>query len=375
MELLFAESSVSGWGTEQHFAALAMAMARRSHRVRCLISTGSPLEALLRDAGIPVILNRHHSRSSVDGRRLKLLLHQVSQRRPDWLITNDPRFYWPLILTGRLTGARTALFRHWEYMSRSLLSRRLIPHLADRFILVSQFQREHLRRDGVDVSSMQILYNPIDTHRLSPSAPARARVRAALGLSDSQAVIGYVGRMLRLKGIFTLLTASEQLLAAAPGSRMLWVGDGADLPELRARVAGSAQRELHVFHGWTEDIQGIYNALDVLVVPSQYPEPFGRVSIEAQACGTAVVCSDAGGLSETISPDVSGLLVRGGSIEQLSAAILELTRNPDRRRAMAHAGRQFACSNFSFEHVALNFEAVLADKQYTQRILDTAAAL
>ena len=100
-------------------------------------------------------------------------------------------------------------------MSRSVASRTLIPRLANRFILVSQFQRKHLGRAGVDVSRMRILYNPIDTHRLSPSADARARARAPLGVNDSQVVIGYVGRMVREKGIFLLLEASEKVMPAA----------------------------------------------------------------------------------------------------------------------------------------------------------------
>src|SRR5262245_55343799 len=101
MELLFADSSVSGWGTEQHFAALAIAMSRRAHGVRCLISAGSPLEPMLRAAGVPVVVNERRVRGSVDLSQVKLLSRLASQRRPDWLVTNDPRFYWPLILTGR----------------------------------------------------------------------------------------------------------------------------------------------------------------------------------------------------------------------------------------------------------------------------------
>src|SRR5262249_28744168 len=157
-------------------------------------------------------------------------------RQTDWLITNEPKLYWPVILVGRLTGTRTALFRHWENMSKGALTRRLIPRLADRFVLVSRSQREHLRADGVDVSNMAILYNPIDTQRLSPSDEARGRGRASLGVTDDQVVVGYVGRMVRDKGIFTLLRASEQFLAAAPDTRLVWVGEGLDMPELRARV-------------------------------------------------------------------------------------------------------------------------------------------
>ncbi|HWG29993.1 MAG TPA: glycosyltransferase family 4 protein [Steroidobacteraceae bacterium] len=366
MELLFAESSTTGWGTEQHFAALAIAMARRAHVVRCMMTTGSPLEPLLREAGVPVVLSRYPARGSMDPHAMGLLRRLVSQKRPNWLITNDPKLYWPLIFVGRWGGARTALFRHWEYMCKGALSRRFIPRLADRFILVSRSQREHLRASGVDVSRMGILYNPIDTHRLSPSSEARARLRASLGLSEGQVAVGYVGRMVQEKGIFTLLKASERLLSEAPEALMVWVGDGLDLPELQARLEHSAYRARHLFRRWTDDMQGVYNALDVIAVPSEYAEPFGRVSVEAQACGTAVVCSDAGGLPETLSPQVSGLLTRKGDAEQLTSAVLELVRDSDRRRGMALAGRQFACANFSFERIAHDFEALLAD--YTPRV-------
>jgi glycosyltransferase involved in cell wall biosynthesis len=358
VQLLFAESSTRGWGTEQHFAALAIAMAQRGHAVRCSMSSGSPLEAVLREAGIPIVLSRR-VRGSLDLKQIVRLHGLASRHKADWLITNNPRLYWPLILAGKATGTRTALFRHWEYMSRSLPSRKLMPRLADRFILVSNFQREHLRREGVNVRRMPILYNPIDTTRLAPSPEARARVRASLGITDSEVLVGYVGRMVRDKGIFTLLKASEALLAAAPQARLLWVGDGVDLQELRVRADSPAQGQRHIFRGWMGDIQGVYNALDVVVVPSEYPEPFGRVSVEAQACGTAVVCSDAGGLPETLAPGTSGVLARKGDPAYLAATILELVRDPARRRRMGLAGRQFACSNFSFDRIARDFEELL----------------
>src|SRR6185437_4911536 len=170
------------------------------------------------------------------------------------------------------------------------------------------------------------------------------------------------------KGIFTLLRASERLLSQAPETLLVWVGDGLDLPELQARVEQSPQRERHLFRRWTRDMQGIYTALDLVAIPSEYAEPFGRVSVEAQACGTPVVCSDAGGLPETFSPQVSGLLTPRGDADQLSAALLELVRDPDRRKGMSLAGRQFACANLSFERVAHDFEALLADRQYTPPI-------
>jgi glycosyltransferase involved in cell wall biosynthesis len=208
---------------------------------------------------------------------------------------------------------------------------------------------------------MSILYNPIDTSLLKPSPQARARMRESLAMTDTEVVIGYVGRMVADKGIFVLFDASERVLAQAPDTRMLWVGDGVDLAALRARVERSAQRSRHTFVSWTADVHGVYASLDIAVVPSQYPDPCPRVPVEAQACGVPVVCSDAGGLPETFIPNVSGLLAEPGDAGSLSNAILNLASDADRRRNMGVAGREWVCSKLSFERIAQDFEALLAD--------------
>ena len=357
MELLFAESSTKAWGTEQHFAALAIAMAQRGHGVQCLMRPGSPLEPLLRAANVPVTLST--MRGVIDPRMLSALGRLVKHRRPDWLVTNDGRFYWPFVLLARISHARAALFRHWPNMPKSAVTRRLIPRLADRFILVSQFQREFLRRSGIRVDRMPVLYNPVDTQKFSPSDEARARGRSLIGAAADEIVVGYVGRMIADKGVFTLASAAPEVLKHAARVRFVWVGDGSGLEELRGRVAASADHARHTFLKWHADMRAIYTALDLIVVPSEYPDPCPRVPVEAQACAVPVVCSDAGGLPETMSPGVSGVLTPEGDARSLAAAILELAADPERRAQMGMAGRQFACERFSFERVAQDFEAML----------------
>src|SRR5581483_8811185 len=89
MRLLFAESSVRGYGTEQHIAALATAMARRGHDVRCLVITGSPVARLLHEAQVPAA---SISPGRTRGMRIAAaLLHLALQQRPDWMVSNDPR--------------------------------------------------------------------------------------------------------------------------------------------------------------------------------------------------------------------------------------------------------------------------------------------
>jgi glycosyltransferase involved in cell wall biosynthesis len=357
MRLLFAESSVRGYGTEQHIAALATAMARRGHDVRCLVIAGSPVAALLDEARVPTVSIRP---GRTRGTRIAAALLQLAFRqRPDWMVSNDPRFYRMLLAIRGLTGARVALFRHWHDAPRRHRSRDVLSRRADRFILVSQFHREDYRRQGMSVERASVLYNPVDCGRFHPSPAAAASARARLGFADSDVVVGYVGRMIEAKGIFTLLDAAAQFLAAEPAARMVWVGDGEDSASLQARAVRSPHANRHGFLGWEADLAALYPALDILAVPSIYPEPFGRVSVEAQACSVPVVCSLAGGLPETFIADRTGIGFEPGDADGLSRTIIGLIRDPGRRRRMGAAGRDFASARFSLERVAADFEALL----------------
>jgi glycosyltransferase involved in cell wall biosynthesis len=358
MRLLFAESSVRGYGTEQHVAALATAMARRGHDVRCLVIAGSPVARLLHEARVPMTAIRP-GRSR--GMRIAAALVLLALRqRPEWMISNDPRFYRMLLAARGLTGGQVALFRHWHDAPPRQRTRELLSRRADRFILVSRFHREDYQRQGMSVERASILYNPIDTGRFRPSPAARAAGRARLGFSESDIVIGYVGRVIEAKGIFTLADAAERFLAAEASARMLWVGDGEDSEALRARVGRSAHASRHRFLGWDADPAALYPALDVLAVPSLYPEPFGRVSVEAQAAAVPVISSLAGGLPETFVRDRSGIAVEPGDADGLADAALALIRDPERRRRMGEAGREWACLRFSLERIAADFESLLA---------------
>lgn len=357
MRLLFAESSVRGYGTEQHVAALATAMARRGHDVRCLVIAGSPVASLLERAQVRSVLV-HPGRTR--GMRIAAaLLRTAVRQRPDWMISGDPRFYRMLLAARRLTGARVALFRHWHDAPAKPRSRDVLSRRADRFILVSRFHREDYARQGMSVERASVLYNPIDTERFRPSAAARTSARARLAMQPADVIVGYVGRMLAAKGIFTLREAADRFLSADGSACMLWVGDGEDMAALRAGIERSPFADRHRFLGWEADMAALYPALDLLAIPSLYPEPFGRVSVEAQAAGVPLVSSLAGGLPETFLADATGVAVPAGDAAALASAILALVRDPQRRRRMGDAGREFVSARFSLQRIAEDFEVML----------------
>ncbi|HEY2036758.1 MAG TPA: glycosyltransferase family 4 protein [Steroidobacteraceae bacterium] len=358
MRLLFAESSVRGYGTEQHIAALATAMARRGHDVRCLVIAGSPVAGLLDEAQIPTV---SVSPGRTRGMRIATALLDLAVRqRPDWMISNDPRFYRMLLAVRRLTGSRVALFRHWHDAPAKPRARDLLSRRTDRFILVSRYHREDYGRQGMSVERASVLYNPIDTGRFRPAPAVRVSARARLGLADSHVAVGYVGRMIAAKGIFTLADAAGRFLPADASVQVLWVGDGEDSAALRARIEQSAHASRHRFLGWEGNPAALYPALDILAVPSIYPEPFGRVSLEAQATAVPVVCSLAGGLPETFVADSTGVGVPPGDADLLASAILALSGDPERRQRMGAAGRDWVSARFSLDRIAQDFERLLA---------------
>jgi glycosyltransferase involved in cell wall biosynthesis len=235
------------------------------------------------------------------------------------------------------------------------LTRYLMPRLADRFFVVSEYVQNEFLRRGVPQRRLQMLYNPIDIERFKPDAEARARLRARLGLGEADVLAGFLGRIVHSKGVFVLADAAALAMDRMLGLHLLWVGEGGDLDELRDRHVAPEHRARHHFMSWSPDTSTIYPALDLAMMPSIAAESFGRVSAEAQACGVPVLCSDIGGLRETLQPGLSGVLTPPGDAESLCEQMLRLAVDAGQRQRMGAHGRQYVSARFSSQQVCEQF--------------------
>lgn len=132
--------------------------------------------------------------------------------------------------------------------------------------------------------------NGIETGRFRFDPAVRARVRAELGMEDAF-VVGNVGRLSTQKNQMFLLEVFRELLALAPGSRLLLVGEGEALPALKERAERLQIADHVIFYGLSDQVEQLLWAMDVFAFPSLF-EGFGIVAIEAQAAGLPVLCSD-----------------------------------------------------------------------------------
>jgi glycosyltransferase involved in cell wall biosynthesis len=101
-----------------------------------------------------------------------------------------------------------------------------------------------------------------------------------------------------------------------------------------------------------------FKAISVLAFPSKLPETFGRVAVEAQACGVPVLGSDIGGVPETLQAGVTGFLLPPIDVDAWREAILKMA-DTDRRQMMGAAARKFVARHFSTTVIAEEFSSNL----------------
>lgn len=194
---------------------------------------------------------------------------------------------------------------------------RFIALLADRVIVISDAVGRKF--PGYGGSKFVKIHNAVDAAAFRPGLDA-SKQRAEFRIQKGCKVIGVFSRMDAWKGHELFLSAAA-LLPDGGRYRFLLAGDGPQREKLAklARNKGIADRVS--FAGLRDDIPELMSLCDVIVNPSIEPEPFGRVIIEAMACGKPVVATAMGGHLEIIRDGEDGFLSKPEP-EALAAAIL-----------------------------------------------------
>jgi glycosyltransferase involved in cell wall biosynthesis len=202
----------------------------------------------------------------------------------------------------------------------------------------------------------EVLPLPVDTERFHPhSELARDNSRPFTA--------GYVGRLAEEKGVDTLLEALG--LLKSKDLRLLVVGDGPAREALASKAGEIGVGERITWAGYVphDSVEAAYREMDVLVVPSKtvanWKEQFGRVVVEALACGVPVIASDSGGLPTLMNETGGGWLFGEGDARQL-ADILDAVREgaDTTSRTVATRGREAVRRLFDADAVAQQFASV-----------------
>ena len=235
-----------------------------------------------------------------------------------------------LVHTVPLRDARTALLRavggpieRWG-VRRADATITLTPRLAARLAAEVGPDRVHFMRRGVDRRAFG-----------QPCCDAFPRV--------GRPRVVFLGRVVRAKGVETLVEAAAQL--RTPGAQVLVVGDGADrrrVEELSRRL-GVADRVRVMGFVPHERVPAVLASADLLVLPSFYEE-LGTVLIEAMQAGLPAVASRVGGIPDIVEDGENGLLVAPGDATALARAIDAVLGDPVLSRRLGDGARRRAAA-------------------------------
>jgi len=191
-------------------------------------------------------------------------------------------------------------------------------------------KKVHVIYDGLDETVVNI--DPIRRDAFHKSLPV------------DKLLVGVVGRIKwHRKGQEVLVRAVDLLRERHPQVHYVIVGSTAPGNEehetmLRGLITSLALDNQVTLLGDTQDPFSVFAALDIAVVPSVQPEPFGCVVIEAMAAGTPVIGSNCGGIAEQIVDGVSGFLFSPGDAEALASALERLLNDPLLRERISEEG-------------------------------------
>jgi glycosyltransferase involved in cell wall biosynthesis len=217
---------------------------------------------------------------------------------------------------------------------------------VDRVVAVSGYVRETLLASGLPGEQVEVIPDGVELPSV-PGREERLRARRRWGVPDGSdgPLLGYVGYFLPEKGHESLIRALPLVQKQYPDCRLLLPGEG----PCRKRLEQLGVQSAVVFPGFVDEIEQVYQALDVFVFPSR-AEGLGSSLLSAMSYGLPTVAVEQCAVPEVIQEGKNGLLVSEADPGDLASAILRLLSDASLSASLGAAARETIKQNFSIEH-------------------------
>jgi glycosyltransferase involved in cell wall biosynthesis len=328
MRVLFLHTSLEHGGLEQQMLTLASGLRDRGHKVIIAAAPG-PAADIFEEAQIDMVSLPDPKKQRGVGRMqmyAKCWSVLKTMHKDYDLINLQSRFLHPVgtALAHRLK-LPLVMTVHNDFESG-----RMYPWHADSYIAVSSVVARSLAgRFGIEPDRIHVVHNGIpDEKPASPTATTNAPSRLFTAC-----------RLVEEKGINVLLDAMPQICTEVPGAELVIAGEGPLMEELRTKVRKSKLEKSVIFAGWEKNISTRYADAAVTILASTRLEGFGLVALEAMRASRPVVSTLAGGITDVVKHNETGLLVKPGDPKALASAIIDLIRDPDKAERLGCAGR------------------------------------
>lgn len=217
----------------------------------------------------------------------------------------------------------------------------------DRILTLSFASREELVRIGLDAQKLSIYTHWVNQEVFRPMD--KDRCRRELGWQDKFIVL-FVGRFIEKKGVRLLIEIAKEFETRFHNIHFVLIGDG-PLAEEARKAAEQSRNLTFIGQVHNENLPRYYNAADMVIMPSLYEEPFGRVIIEALSCCVPIIASNRGGIPEAVDSSVAILIEP--KVEEFIESIMHLYEHPSKIEALRKNCSQYARKRFSEENAKI----------------------
>lgn len=247
----------------------------------------------------------------------------------------------------------------WPFSS---LEQWVYRRAAGAFV-VSDEVEQVLRGKGFrgGIQQLHHSYDPVLFRVHTPDE--KQRIRDEFGIPRNAVVIGYFGRLTIEKGLLDLANALQEVArdAALPPWFFCCVGNGAAELDTKRALSSLPANRYRMLGALSHDrVGGLLSAIDVLVLPSRttrrWKEQFGRILVEAMACGAAVVGSDSGEIPHLIRRSGGGLVFHEGQAGELATCLVRLLKEPALLEQHRAQGRTYVEQTLTHATVARDLD-------------------
>lgn len=224
--------------------------------------------------------------------------------------------------------------------------RKLALARFEKIVAVSNYTKFLALNAGVDESKITVIHNSCNELFFSRKDKRLARLNCEF--PSEKKIVLFVGNLVRVKGIYTLIESLKILSGSIPDLLLIIIGQGIERNKLESIVNKYNLTSNVKFIGWLpqKDLPEYYNAADVFVLPS-LTEGHSVALLEAMAVGLPIVASRIGGNIETVREGVNGFLFETGSAEKLAEKLGTILMEEDLRIKMSMQSSKRYLEEFS----------------------------
>jgi glycosyltransferase involved in cell wall biosynthesis len=355
-KVVFISSEASLKGGGETFLFDALCGLNGAFTVACICPAEGALAIALRQQNVPVIISkttwgRKWYSALSNHWRLGLLGFKLISYRPDLIYANAGHVGSLAVRLGKKLGIPTIIHVHdlFTITKKDKYSFRG----AQRVIVCSQAVKNLVSHYTDKIS---LIHNGISLDKFSPTSPENAiAFRHQLNVPEDTILVGYMGTLIAKKGIFDFIEMAVIISRIMPKVCFVIAGmpkaqEPALIIDLKKRIDELGLTQRFIWLGFLSRPEDVLPCLDVFVFPSHY-EAFGRVIIEAMACGVPVVTTDCEGPLEIIEDGVTGLVCPCRNPQAMAQRVLGLLKDKGLMRKLSIQGRAYVKDKFNIHRM------------------------